>query len=424
MLVSYDFPPVTSPGSIRLSKLTKFLPDYGWRPIVLTGTGAYSPYKPTTQPSRPMTHIERVADFDPLKKLAAAHKVAQLGASRGPSRLAWLRKIYGSIIPDRDWLWLRPAVRAGRRILQERNIRALYSTSPYITNHLIALRLKPLASLPWVAEFRDSWAYNEVWPPPILRRARMRRVEDDICTTSDHFVSVSEDYLADFRRYHDLPPLRSTVIYSGFDPDDFSFLTTSPLESFSRFSIAHAGYLYGGARSPKPLLDALKSLSQSNRIDLGRVSLEFYGPFEKEVDVMVRKSGLQKCCVWHGTFNYQELLPRLTQAYCLLLITHSGIPTFPSKLFDYMGTRRPIIAIAQSDSEVAEIVSSTGSGFSVGFEQPREFANIISRLWNQWVSGDPSWMNHSAGQLQRFQSGEQARRLAAVFDRVARLSSI
>ena len=157
---------------------------------------------------------------------------------------------------------------------------------------------------------------------------------------------------------------------------------------------------------------------------MNRVSLEFYGPYEQEVDALLQSTDLKGIAVWHGTFNYQELLPRLSQAYCLLLITHSGVPTLPSKLFDYMGTRRPIIAIAQSDSEVAEIVSSTGSGFSVGFEQPREFANIISRLWNRWVSGDPSWMNHSADQLQRFQREEQARRLAAVFDRVARVSSI
>ena len=228
MLVSYDFPPVTSPGSIRLSKLTKFLPDHGWRPIVLTGTAVYSPYDPTTQPHRTTTHIERVSDFDPLKRLAAAaQRVARPGAGRGSNRLTWLRKIYGSIIPDRDWLWRRPAVRAGRRILRERDIRVLFSTSPYITNHVIALQLKLLTSLPWVAEFRDTWAYSGYSPPSFLQRAWRRRVEDDICATSDHFVSVSNEYLAHFRRHHDLSPDACTVIYNGLDPSDFSFSESS-----------------------------------------------------------------------------------------------------------------------------------------------------------------------------------------------------
>ena len=416
MLISYDFPPVTSPGSIRLSKLAKFLPDYGWRPIVLTGTAAYSPYEPTTQPDEPMTHVERVPDIDPLKKLAATTKVVLHGAGRGSGQLAWLRKTYGSIIPDRDWLWLRPAVRAGRRILQERNIRVLYSSSPYITNHRIVLRLKLFTSLPWVAEFRDTWAHSEYSPPAFVRRAWRRRVEEDICATSDHFVSVSKESLADFRRYHDLPLQNSTVIYNGFDPDDFSFLERSPPRSFPRFSIAHAGYLYGGARSPKPLLDALRSLSQSNRIDLDQVSLEFYGPFEREVDVMIREAGLAENAVWCGTFNYQQLLPLLTQAFCLLLITHRGMPTLPSKLFDYMGARRPILAVTTDGSEVESIISDTRTGFPVDHGESQKLEEVIANLWKRWSAGDPCWVNAEPEGLSAYQRSGQARLLARILD--------
>ena len=185
---------------------------------------------------------------------------------------------------------------------------------------------------------------------------------------------------------------------------------------FPKFSIAHAGFLYGGERSPQPLLEALNSLSHSNQIDLGRVSLEFYGPYEQHVDEMIDRAGLRDQPVWHGSFGYQSLLPLLAQAYCLLLITHRGIPWLPAKLFDYMGSRRPVIAITDEGSEVGEIISETGAGFSIGHRETTGLAALISRLWKRWIAGDPAWIDYSEEKLTPYQNLRQARSLARILE--------
>ena len=293
---------------------------------------------------------------------------------------------------------------------------AIYSTSPYITNHLVALKLKRISGLPWIAEFRDPWAYSGRSESPDLWKGWRRRRESEICSLSDHFVTVSKEYLAHFRSHHSLSPDSSSVIYNSFDPLDFSFLESSKPASFPKFSIAHAGLLYGGERSPQPLLEALNSLSQSSQIDLGKVSLEFYGPYEKHVDEMIDRAGLSDQTVWHGTFDYHSLLPLLAQAYCLLLITHCGIPWLPAKLFDYMGARRPIIAITDEGSEVGEIISETGAGFSIGHHETTGLAALISRLWKRWAAGDPFWIDYPEEKLTPYQNPQQARSLARILE--------
>ena len=159
LFVAYDSLPLTSPGSIRLSKLTRYLPENGWRPIVLTGRGTYSLYDSSPQRFSPGVVVERTSDFDPFKSVAAATRGrgSSTGGSLAPLT-SLLRRAHSLVLPDRDWFWLIPALRTGRRILAERKVEAIFSTSPYITNHLVALRLKRISGLPWIAEFRDPWA--------------------------------------------------------------------------------------------------------------------------------------------------------------------------------------------------------------------------------------------------------------------------
>ena len=62
--------------------------------------------------------------------------------------------------PDAYWGWLRPAVHAGSRLIQQTRISAIFSSGPPWTSHLVARRLARKFHLPWLADFRDPWAGN------------------------------------------------------------------------------------------------------------------------------------------------------------------------------------------------------------------------------------------------------------------------
>ena len=409
---------MTSPASLRLSKLATYLPDYGWRPVIVTSDGTYSEYTASLEVPRSDISVTRVSDLDPLKKLAVGAR-SRLGGETGAPP-SWAKRLYKKLVPDRDWVWGLSALRTARKLMRERNVSAVYSSFPNLTNHLVALKLKRLYNTPWVAEFRDPLTGNpgmsigrfDLW------KGWRKRVESRVCSAADFCVFVSPDYLAHFKHHQDLSFEETTVIYNGFDPGDFSFLLESK-PSFPTFSIAHAGSFFEGQRGPEPLLKALKSLSQRGRIDLERVSLDFYGPLDWRVDRMLSASGLRPIATWHGTFGYKEILPHLCRAYCLLLIARHSFRQLPRKLFDYIGTTRPILALARDPSEVTSIVRRSGAGFAVERDRTEDLEQALIRLWDRWISGDQGWIHYSPADIEPFHSREQARLLAAVFDRVS-----
>jgi glycosyltransferase involved in cell wall biosynthesis len=426
MLVSYSYPPISSPGSLRLSKHSQYLPDHGWRPIVLTSRDGFNPGgKPLPVPGNPLLHIERAPDPDPLKR--AARDGARL--SEGPrdgimQRWAPIvnqaRRAYSSLaFPDRDWLWLPSAQRSGRRLLRRPGlgVSLIYSTSPNMTNHLVALSLRRSSGLPWVAEFRDLWAGSSVRPARSkMRAAAERRLERRVCERADHLVFVSEDNRQRFVVDYGLPWERTSVIPNGFDPADFSMLPAAAV--FPRFSIAHAGFLYDGQRDPSCLFAALRGLADAGSLTLQEVQIDFYGRFDPTVHGRLAECGLESRVRWHGYLAYEDLLPRLRRAYCLLLVLHRSNDMLPAKLFDYMGCGRPVIAVCPPDSAAGAIVCSTGIGAVVDHDDVEGMKRVLLAHWQRWKQGDPQSTQVDASALRMYTRPYQAGQLAALFDQV------
>ena len=280
LMVSYAFPPMNVPGSIRVAKFVKYLPQSGWQPIVVTVQDGYS--------SRPQDHgssrdiearVLRVKEFDPVKRLARAS-----GGTSKPMKSrhsggfkSRVRRCYSSFVfPDRDWLWRRPAVREARKFLAgcENGPSAIYSSSPCMTNHRVAMELKQLTGLPWVADFRDYWAFAQFRRQPAWCRKLERRLESKICRRCDALVTISNRYRQRFETEYGIA--NTFAIHNGFDPADFPEIDSTA--DFPFFSIAHAGFFYSGHRDPEALFRVIGRLGRRGEIDLRKVRLDFYGP--------------------------------------------------------------------------------------------------------------------------------------------------
>lgn len=426
LMISYSYPPISTPGSLRSSKHTQYLPVHGWRPIVLTARCGFNPGgKPLPVPDIPLMHIERAPDPDLLKRVARDVGRGD-GAPRHGVEARWLqvvslaRRAYSSMaFPDRDWLWCPSAWHAGRRLLrrQDLGLSLIYSSSLTLTNHVVAMRLQRSSGLPWVAEFRDLWATSSVRP----RRGQMRsdaerRLESSVCSRADHLVFVSEDNRQRFVESYRLPAERTSVIYNGFDPADFSALDEPT--GFAKLSIAHAGFMYHGERDPSCLFEALRELSDSGSLKLSDVQLAFYGRFDPAVHQRLSELGLETCTRWHGYLAYNDLLPRLRRAYSLLLVLHRSNDLLPAKLFDYLGCARPVIAICSPDSEAAAIVRSTGIGTVVQHDDVEALKRLLLEHWQRWSRGDLQPADVGAAASQKYTRPYQARQLSAVFNQV------
>src|SRR5262249_37067498 len=149
LMIAYHFPPLqVSSGLQRTLRFARYLPDFGWRPIVLTT-------HPRAYASRDDGLLKELPDSIPV------HRAFALDASRHLAVRGKYTRLFG--IPDRYSSWYLGAVPAALRLIRKYRPKAIWSTYPIATAHLIGATVHRLTGLPWVADFRDPMLY-EAWP--------------------------------------------------------------------------------------------------------------------------------------------------------------------------------------------------------------------------------------------------------------------
>lgn len=339
LLVAFHYPPIgSSSGVLRTLKFSKYLPENGWIPHVLTVKEYLYPVK----------------DYGLVNDIpaeAVVHRTVALDAMR---HLGVNGRYLGMLaIPDRFISWFPFGTIRGLRVIKATNISAIFSTSPHPTAHLIAGALKTLTGVPWVADFRDPW----VEEPPDRMAARSLRnridsvLEKRVIRHADR-VTVTTPNLRDaFRaRYPWLPPDQICTIYNGYDEEDFRGLEKGGGPN-KWFEIVHAGLVSQEYRDPGPLLQAASRLVRASRLRSEDIRITFLGGGSylrsKDFVKQVHDLGLEKTVEVIERVEYQAALERLRRAAVLLLLQASEDTKslIPAKTFEYLRIGRPILAI-------------------------------------------------------------------------------
>ncbi|MCS6991981.1 MAG: hypothetical protein NZL95_09000, partial [Chitinophagales bacterium] len=189
IVLSYYWPPCGGAGVQRWLKMCKYLPEFGWEPVVYTASNADYPILDFTleaevppwltvlrQPIRePYAWYKRLIG-QPTDQPLFSGFLADEKRPTGVQQLSlWIRA--NLFIPDARCWWIRPSVRFLNRWLKQHAVDAIASTGPPHSVHLIALHLKKQTGLPWLADFRDPWTHIDYFKdlpltPWALRRHR------------------------------------------------------------------------------------------------------------------------------------------------------------------------------------------------------------------------------------------------------------
>ncbi len=362
LLVGSHFPPRGGVGGLRLLKFARYLPEFGWEPVVLTSTVQGEPYLDDTLGAQAAAEVVRTAALS----LTPAHtwlrrRVPGAAGRNGRSGRGVRARARWLLVPDEKIGWLPWAVAQGRRLLSSRRFDAILSTSPAATSHLVALLLR--AMRPWVADFRDPWSTHAVlyFPTPWHRRVA-RRLEHKVVATAARVTCTTPAIAAALAHAHaDVPPDRFVVLENGFDPEDFVGLVRVPR---SRLTFLHAGsfpaFTAGPARNPVVLLDAVAAL-MTRRPDLRlRVSLELAGPGEEHLRTLVQARRLDGVARVRGFLSHHEALQAMVDADVLVLVGGAAERTsVAAKTFEYLAAGRPILALLP-EGENARVCRDAG----------------------------------------------------------------
>jgi glycosyltransferase involved in cell wall biosynthesis len=344
----------------------KYLPRFGWDVTVLTPELPAGPRPPATIIE---TGYRSVVDnwkakfgLDPK---AAVHDQLRLSQSAHPSS----RRVHTTLLEVAKWLiaypdetkgWISFAREALSRVSREASFDAILSTFPPASSPIIAARARRLLNCPWVADFRDLWGEQHYWGVRRIMQPFYARLERKTLKQADALVTVSEPWAHRLRATYSTKPVYT--ITNGFDPDDFRFDTPSLSR---RFSITHAGYLYDGMRDPRLLFEVLRDLIAEGSVERNDIQVRFYGHAEPWLYQRVESYGLNGVVEICGLVSRPEALKRQAESQILLLLGWSDrreTGQHTGKLFEYLGSRRPILAVGGARGVLTETLKETNAG--------------------------------------------------------------
>lgn len=429
LIIAYYFPPSGGPGVQRVLKLVKYLPRFGWRPVVLTVSNGDFPARdesllkeiPSDIKVYRTTIVEPYGLYRKLtgKKKGAAvdvNVIPEKGTARPLSEriAAWIRSTL--FIPDARIGWRLTAVKEGMRIIREEKIAMLYSSAPPHTCSVIARALKRKSRLPWVAGFRDPWTGFENTPHRwLLPRMIDENLERSVCADADRIDVAWLGIQKSLQRAHpEVSSSKFVHLPNGFDGEDYPAVTATP---HAAFVLTYTGSMYG-TRNPRGLLAAVEELVRTGAIERNKFVLKFVGRFGAEVEAMIAASGISDRVESIAYLPHAESIAALVDADALLLIVDEiagSSEVVPGKVYEYLGAGKPIVAIADPNGAIAALLNETGAGVTIAHGDNTAIANEFLRLYQQFHSGTII-QRKNADAVKQYDRKETARRLATIFD--------
>jgi glycosyltransferase involved in cell wall biosynthesis len=301
----------------------------------------------------------------------------------------------------------------------------VYSTSPHATAHLIARRIASSARRPSVVDFRDPWI--EEPPEPGAPTGRVFRTVDRWLerrvVTQSAAVVTSTAHLRDAMRvrYPDEAAGKFHAIPNGYDEADFADLRLPPPSPGTRLRIVHAGSINAQFRDPRPLFEALARLARDGRIAASEIEMRFVGAGAFGDDPAVRSAiaaaGLSASVAVLPRVPYDESLRQLSDSDLLLLLQASDdtVGLVPAKLYEYLRTRKPVLALVK-EGAITEVLAQTGGGWSADPADAQALDSTLADIVARWRAKQLAAHSADMSVLRRFDRRELTGELASVFD--------
>jgi len=412
LMIAYHFPPLRgSSGIQRTLRFARYLPEFGWEPIVLTAHArAYGDVADDQLADVPPgIHVCRAFALDTARHLA-------LGG-RYPAFLAR---------PDRWKSWWLGAVPAGLALIRRFLPDALWSTYPIATAHTIGHTLQRRSGLPWIADFRDPMA-QEGYPADPRTWQAFKRVEEDVIARASRLVFTTPGAQRMYRdRYGETPADRFTLIENGYDEEVFAPLDggdRAPIHP-GRLTLLHSGIVYPEERDPTALIGALKQLREQSPAVADRLRVRFRAAVHDELlRELARQAGVDDLVETLPPIPYRGALEEMMRADALLILQAANCnEQIPAKLYEYLRTRRPILALTDPRGDTAATLRAAGSTAIVPLDEAAAIARLLAAF-----ADDPAHfhaMLPNDEMIARNSRRSRTRELAAVLDATSRSPSL
>lgn len=398
LIIAYHFPPSGITASRRPGSMAKYLPQFGWEPVVLTRKWLRDNcnYDPSIVPDLSSDLVRVEVDCQVPRRLSAPAAMEQIVRVGRP----YLH----------PYSFLRAARQALDALLRRERFDAIWTTVPQDNLLDLAHHAAMVSGTPWIADFRDVWQ----WRPNLFTRITLpMRLNHELrlLASASAITAVSEGFAETLRERHRRPV---RTISHGFDPD---LLPTSALPTiFPRFNIVFTGGVVLGRPNLRPLLDALGRLIDRHEVDAQDVIVEFYGAGNSaRLAEMFAGHPHAYLVVDHGAIPRAQVVERQRSAALLLSASHPGMRGWvTSKMFEYITAGRPILSIPRDDDCIDELLRQTGAGTSC--TSVEEIERQLRVFYREWKATGTVAFHGRPEVISRYSNRSQAGELAELLN--------
>lgn len=405
LLIAFHYPPVNvSSGLQRTLAFSRYLPEFGWKPAVLTAS-------PCAYPS---VSNEQMADIPADCRVERAF-------ARDTSRHLTLFGRYPSILalPDRWVSWCIGGLPAGLKLIKQFSPDIIFSTYPIASAHLLGLMLSKLSGIPWVADFRDSMT-EEGYPADPMKFRAYRWIEEKTVKSCARAIFTTPGAKQLYTsRYPQLSPDKWEIVANGYDETTFELAEKIHANKhYDTIRLIHSGILYPEERNPRHFYSAMAKLLNDGKITPKRLQIILRATGHDEYHRgLINEYGISDI-VHLGEYKpYSEALQEMLASDGLLLFQAENCNhQIPAKLYEYIRAGRPIFAMTDPLGDTATELTNAGQTaiFPLNNEQAiaQGLLNFLDGLENNSVRGV------DLETARRFDRRSRSKELAVILDSV------
>jgi len=397
LIITYYWPPSGGAGVQRWLKFSKYLPEFGYQPVVLTVDDAMASYAQTDysllQEVRPETQVHRTRTFEPYnlyRKLSGKKEIPYGGFSNQKKVTVFeklSRLIRGNLfLPDPRRGWNHYALKKALELIQQEGIEVVVTSGPPHSTHLIGKSIKEKTGIRWIADFRDPWTdiyyYKELYHSK-LATWYDKITERKVLVHADKIITVSGEVGKLLLRKIPGSTGKIAVIPNGYDETDFDKITLL----FNKvFTITYTGTIAVNYRIEQ-FIEAIYRLPEGVKNEL---RIRFVGNVPDEILRLFELKNLTPLVEVLGYIPHERAVAEMVNASLLLLAIpdspdNKGIVT--GKFFEYLAARRPILAIGPKGGDVDRMVRECKAGQLFSYDEGDQMYQYILNLFVEVKNG-------------------------------------
>ncbi|MFC4691486.1 glycosyltransferase [Dokdonia genika] len=397
LIISYIYPPYNAPAARRPYSWAKYLDKSKYKVTVLTCSNPDSSLGMDRSMNVDLPNVTLVKVKSSLKS-NISKDLRDSNTIHNSSGLKTKVKGYvvkvGSyfLIPDKAIFWysnVKKYLSANAGLLE--NMDVVITTSPAMTNHLIGMFVKEnFPKIKLIGDLRDyhyigGHQLHSPWPLSLLHK----RFENKILNKADKVTFISNAMRDIYAKHYQKNAEKFSVIYNGFDADDFNVETNAVTSNSEKIRIFYAGSFYGGIRSPKGLLQLLDWAIEEGLMSLDDVEVVIAGNFEKSLQDEMASFKSYAVVDYIGKIPRNEVLKQYQQSTILWLIVGEKLSHYtgvPLKFYEYLAANKYIINFAPNASEPSALINqfNLGANFDINNDSKKAQMKKWEAILTEW----------------------------------------